>query len=45
MFFRINDEKVLEKYHTIWTKNEDLKNIDLNAFCVYDDRYIKNKIR
>ena len=38
MSFRIDDEKWLEKYKTIWTKIEDLKN-------VYDDRYIKTKIR
>ena len=37
--------KPLEKYKTIWIKIEDLKNIELNALQVYDDRYIKNKIR
>ena len=41
----INDEKLKEKYKTIWTKIEDLKNIELNALPVYDDRYIKTKIR
>ena len=35
----------MEKYKTIWIKIEDLKNIELNALQVYDDRYIKNKIR
>ena len=45
MFFRIYDEKLLEKYKAIWTKIEDLKNIELNALPVYDDRYIKTKIR
>ena len=39
--FRINDEKLLGKYNTIWTKIEDLKNIELNALPVYEDRYIK----
>ena len=29
MYFHINDEKLLEKYKTIWTKIEDLKNIKL----------------
>ena len=29
----------------MWTKIEDLKNIKLNALPVYDDRYIKTKIR
>ena len=43
--FRINDEKLLETYKTIWTNIEDLKNIRLKASPVYDDRYIKTKIR
>ena len=37
MSFRIDDEKLLEKYKTIWTKIEDLKNIELNALLIYDD--------
>ena len=45
MSFCIDDEKVLEKYKAIWTKIEDLRNIELNALPVYDDRYIKTKIR
>ena len=43
--FRIDYENLLEKYRAIWTKIEDLKNIELNALSVYDDRYIKTKIR
>ena len=43
--FLIDDEKPLQKYKTIWTKTEDLKNIELNALPVYDDRYIKTKLR
>ena len=39
MFFCIDDEKLLEKYKAIWTKIEDLKNIELNALRVYDDSY------
>ena len=34
-----------EKYESIWTKIEDLKDIELNALPVYDNRYIKSKIR
>ena len=34
-----------EKYESIWTKTEDLKSIELNASPVYNDRYIKIKIR
>ena len=44
MSFRIDDEKLLEKYKIIWTKIEDLKNIELNDLPVYDDRYKKTKI-
>ena len=43
--FRIGDDTLLEKYETIWTKIRDLKNIELNALPVYNDRYIKAKIR
>ena len=41
----MDDEKLLEKYKAIWTQIEDLGNIKLNALSVYDDRYIKTKIR
>ena len=43
--FRIDDEKQLEKCKAIWTKIEDLKNIELNALPICDDRNIKTKIR
>ena len=36
--FRIDDNKLLEKYKAIWTKIEDFKNIELNSLPVYDDR-------
>ena len=29
----------------MWTEIEDLQNIELNALPVYDNRYIKTKIR
>ena len=42
---RIDDDKLLEKYKAVWTsETEDLKNIELNALPVSNDRYIKNKI-
>ena len=43
--FRIDYEKLLEKYKIIWAKIEDLKNIKLKALPVYYDRYIKTEIR
>ena len=45
MRFRIGDEKLLEKFKAIWNKIDDLKNIKLNTLPVYDDRYIKTKIK
>ena len=45
MAFRIGDEKQLEKYKAIYTKIEDVKNIELDDLPVYDDTYIKTKIR
>ena len=45
MSFRIDDEKLLEKYKVFWTKIEDLKNFKLNTLLAYDDRHIKTKIR
>ena len=45
MSFRIDDEKLLAKYKTVWTKIEDSKNIELNALPVFDNRSTKIKIR
>ena len=45
MSFRIDGEKLLEKYKSIWTKIEDLKNIEWNALPVYDDIHVKTKIQ
>ena len=42
---RMDDDKLLEKYKTIWTKTEGLLDIKLNALPAYDDRYIKTEIR
>ena len=45
MPFHIDNDKLLKKYKTIRTNIEELQNIQLNALPVYDDRYIKTKIR
>ena len=39
MSFRIDDEKIFQKYVAISTKIEDIKNINLNALPVYYDIY------
>ena len=43
--FCIDDNKLLKKYKITWIKIGDLKNIKLNAFPVYDGKYIKAKMR
>ena len=43
MSFCIDDEKLLEKYKT--TLTEDFKNIKFNTLAVYDERYIKTKLK
>ena len=45
MSFCVNDGNLLENYKGILTMIEDLKNIELNILPVYDDRYIKTKIK
>ena len=35
IFFHVDDDKLLEKYKTIWTKIKGLLNIKLNPLPVY----------
>ena len=44
MSFHLDHRRLLEKYIAIWTKIEHLKNNELNALPVYDDRYVKIKV-
>ena len=41
MSFRIDNEELMERYKSIWTNIEGLKNIKINALPIYDNRYIK----
>ena len=43
MSFRIDNEKLLQKYKLFATKIEGSKNIKVNALPVYDDGCIKRK--
>ena len=45
MSSHIYDDKLLEKYQNIWTKIEGLKSTNLNTLPVYNDIYIKAKIK
>ena len=38
MSLGIDDEKLLEKQKTVWTKIDELKHIKLNALPFYDNR-------
>ena len=38
MSFHMDEDKLLEKYKSIWTKIEDLSNIELNPLPIYDSR-------
>ena len=40
-----NHEKQLERYKAIWTKIEDLTSVKLIDLPVYDETYMKNKIK
>ena len=44
MSFHTDYDKLLNNYKTIWTKIEDIKNIELNALSVYDVGMKKVKI-
>ena len=44
-FFGLDDDKLSEKHKTIWTKIEDLQNIELHSLTDYNKIYIKTKIR
>ena len=43
MSFRVDDQKLLEKYKAVWIKIEDLKSINLNVLPAYDDGYVTTK--
>ena len=45
MLLCTGDDQLLQKYKTICTKIKDVKDIELNALQVYDDRYIKTKVK
>ena len=45
MFFCNDDDNLLERYKSIWSKTEELKGVKLTALPLNDDRYIKTKIK
>ena len=46
MSFKIEDDEVYVKYNQIWNKiKELLGNIKLSSDIIYDDQYIKTKVK
>ena len=45
MSFVIKDDDVLDKYNEIWDKIKETLNIKFHSIPVYDEKYIKAKVR
>ena len=45
MSFVIKDDDVLDKYNKIWNKIKETLSIKLHSMSVYDEKYIKAKVR
>ena len=43
--FLVSDKKILEKYSEIWNKIKRLIKKEFNSEPVYNDKYIKTKIK
>ena len=45
MSFMVKDDNVLDKYNKIWDKIKEKLNIKFHSMPVYDETYIKAKVR
>ena len=45
MSFLIKNDRVVDKYNTIWDKIKETLNIKFHSMPVYDEKYIKAKVR
>ena len=45
MSFKIEDENVYLKYNEIWNKINLILNVKFHSQPVYDDKYIKTKVK
>ena len=41
----VKNDDVLEKYNKIWDKTKNKLNIEFHSAPVYDEKYIKNKVK
>ena len=45
MSFKIEEDQVYIKYNSIWNKVKELLDIKFNSKPIYDDSYIKSKVK
>ena len=45
MLFKIKDEDVYLKYNEIWNKIKSILNVKLHSQPIYDEKYIKTKVK
>ena len=45
MSFKIGDEDIYLKYNEIWNKIKSMLNVKLHSHPIYDEKYIKTKVR
>ena len=45
MSFKIEDECVYLKYTEIWNKIKDILNVKFHSQPIYDDKYLKTKVK
>ena len=45
MSFKIEDKSVYVKYNEIWNKIKELLNVRFDSEPIYDDKYIKTKVK
>ena len=45
MFFMIGDDSALTKYNEIWNKVKKTLNLKFHSTPVYDEKYIKVKVK
>ena len=45
MSFKIEDESVYLKYTEIWNEIKDILNVKFHSPPIYDDKYIKTKVK
>ena len=44
-YFMIEDDRILVKYNEIWNKIKKALNIKFHSMDVYDEKYIKTKVK